>query len=108
MWTQRVMVVCGVVFVVSGCQRKHQDSQAEPKTQRVAIPQAQTKTSPPHEASLAEAIPLNASEAQARALRWYNENVWFIQEAMRVAQRDEALNTTISALVKAGRPDWDH
>jgi hypothetical protein len=107
MWTQRVQAACVVVFVLSGWNAKQQDSQAEPKTQRVGIPQAQTKPSPPQEASLAEAIPSNASETQARALRRYNENAWFIQEAMRVAQRDETLNAGISTLVKAGRPDWD-
>ncbi len=108
MWTQRAMAVCVVVLVLSGCKAKQQDSQAETKTQRVAVPQAQTKSSPPQDAPLAEGMPSNASETQARALSRYNENAWFIQEAMRVAQRDETLNAAISTLVKAGRPDWDH
>ena len=108
MRTQRAMAVCVVVLVLSGCKAKQQDSQAERKTQRVAVPQAQTKSSPPQDAPLAEAMPSNASETQARALSRYNENAWFIQEAMRVAQRDETLNAAISTLVKAGRPDWDH
>jgi len=108
MWAQRVMAVCCVGFVLSGCKAKQQDSQADQKTQRVANPQAQTKPSPPQGDSLAEAIPSNASETQARELSRYNENAWFIQEAMRVAQRDETLNAAISTLVKAGRPDWDH
>jgi hypothetical protein len=107
MWAHRVMVVCGVVFALSGCKAKQQDSQAEPKTQPVAIPQAETKPLPPQEPSLGEAIPSNASEAQTRALSRYNENAWFIQEAMLVAQRAETLNAAISTLVKAGRPDWD-
>ena len=101
------MAVCVVVFALSGCKTK-QDSQTEPKTQRVAVPQAHTKPSPPQEASLAKPVPSNASETQARALRRYDENVWFIQEAMLVAQRDETLNAAISTLRKAGRPDWDH
>jgi hypothetical protein len=108
MWTQKVMAVCVVGFVFSGCKVKGQDSQAEPRIQRVAIPQAQTNPSRPQEASLAEAVPSNASETQTRALSRYNENAWFIQEAMRVAQQDETLNAAISTLVKAGRPDWDH
>ena len=57
---------------------------------------------------LAEAAPPDASEPQVRALRRYNENVWFIQEALRAAQRGETLTAAISKLVKAGRPDWDH
>jgi hypothetical protein len=107
MWAQRVMVVCGAVFALSGCKAKQQDSQAEPKTQPVAVPQAETKPFPPQEPSLGEAISSNASEAQTRALRRYNENAWVIQEAMLVAQRAETLNAAISTLVKAGRPDWD-
>ena len=103
-----MMAVCVVVFALSGCKAKHQDSRTEPETQRVAIPQEQTKPSPPQEASVAEDAPLNASETQLRALRRYKENVWFIQEATRVAQRDDTLNAAISALVNAGRPDWDH
>jgi hypothetical protein len=107
MWTQKVMAVCVVVFVLSGCKAKHQDSRAEPETQRAAIPQ-ETRPFPPQEASLAEAAPVNPSETEAQALRRYEENAWFIQEATPVAQRDDTLNAAISALVKAGRPDWDH
>ena len=102
------MAVCVVVLVLSGCKAKQQDSQAETKRQRLAVPQAQTKPSPPQDAPLAEAIPSNASETQARALHRYNGNAWFIHEAMQVAQRDETLNVAISTLLKAGRPDWDH
>jgi hypothetical protein len=107
MWAQRVMMVCGVVVGLSGCKAKQQDSQAEPKPQPVTILQAETKPFPPQEPSPEEAIPSNASEAQTRALSRYNENAWFIQEAMLVAQRAETLNAAISTLVKAGRPDWD-
>jgi hypothetical protein len=103
-----MIAVCAVGFVFAGCKAKQQDNQLEPKALRVAIPEAQIKPSPPREAALAEAVPSNASETQARALSRYNENAWFIQEAMRIAQRDETLNAAISMLVKAGRPDWDH
>jgi hypothetical protein len=41
-------------------------------------------------------------------LHRYNENAWFIQEALQVAQPNETLKSAISTLVKAGRPDWDH
>jgi hypothetical protein len=108
MWAQRVMVVCGVVFALSGCKAKQQVSQTEPNTQRVATPHAQTKPSSPQEASLAAATPPNASETEVRALRRYNENTWFIQQAMQIAQRDEPLTAAILTLVKAGRPDWDN
>jgi hypothetical protein len=102
------MAVCVVGFVFSGCKAKQQDSQAEPKALRVAIPQTHAIPSPPRETAISEPVPSNASETQARALSRYNENAWFIREAMRVAQRDETLNDAISMLVKAGRPDWDH
>jgi len=74
----------------------------------VAIPQAQTKPSPAQEASLAAATPPNASETEVRALRRYNENTWFIQQAIRIANRDETLTGAILTVVKAGRPDWDN
>ena len=103
-----MMAVCVVVFALSGCKAKHQNRRAEPEPQRVAIPQGQAKPSPPQDASVAEDAPLNASETQLRALHRYKENVWFIQEASRVAQRYDTLNAAISTLLKAGRPDWDH
>jgi hypothetical protein len=107
-WRLGVMAVCVVAFVLSCGKTKQQNGQTEPKTQRIGNAQAKTEQSPPQEASPPEAIPSNASETQARALRRYNENAWFIQEAKRVAQPEETLNAGISALVKAGRPDWDH
>ena len=77
---RRVMLAYVLVFVLSGCQAQRQERPAEPKTQPVAVPRAQTK----QEASLAGATPANASETEVRALRRYNENAWFIQQAMRV------------------------
>ena len=50
----------------------------------------------------------NASETEVRALHRYNENAWFIHEAMEVARREETANAPISTLLKAGLPDWDH
>ena len=103
---QRLVYV--LVFLLSGCQAQRQERPAEPKTQPVAIPQAQTKPSPAQEASLAAATPPNASETEVRALRRYNENTWFIQQAIRIANRDETLTGAILTVVKAGRPDWDN
>lgn len=102
---RRIMLVCALVFVLSGCQR--QEHPAEPKSKPVAIHQAQTKPTPAQEASLAGATPANASETEVRALRRYSENAWFIQQAMQIAQRDPPLTGAILTLVKAGRPDWD-
>jgi hypothetical protein len=101
---RRIMLVCVLAFVLFRCQAQP----AEPKTQPVAIPQAQTKPTPAQEASLESATPANASEAEVRALRRYNENAWFIQQAMRIANRDATLTTAILTLVRAGRPDWDN
>ena len=105
---RRAMLVYVLVFLLSGCQAQRQERPAEPKTQPVAIPQAQTKPSPAQEASLAAATPPNASETEVRALRRYNENTWFIQQAIRIANRDETLTGAILTVVKAGRPDWDN
>jgi len=102
------MLVCAMVFVLSGCQAQRQERPAELKTQPVAIPQTQTKPTPAQEASLASSTPANASEPELRALRRYNENAWFIQQAMQIAQRDETLTGSILTLVRAGRPDWDN
>ncbi len=126
MLTNKTLAVCAVVLVFGGCKTKEQPSQAEQRTQPAAISQAQTQpdlvsqtqpqaaapqqmaaASPSTEAPVAEAIPANASETQARALRRYNENAWFVQQALRAAQQSEALNSSILALLKAGRPDWD-
>src|SRR5207253_5683922 len=103
---RRAMLVYVLVFLLSGCQAQRQERPAEPKTQPVAIPQAQTKPSPAQKASLA--MPPNASETEVRALRRYNENTWFIQQAIRIANRDETLTGAILTVVKAGRPDWDN
>ena len=108
MTVRRIMLVCALVFVLSGCQAQRQERPAELKTQPVAIPQTQTKPTPAPEASLASSTPANASETELRALRRYNENAWFIQQAMQIAQRDETLIGAILTLVRAGRPDWDN
>jgi hypothetical protein len=105
---RRIMLLCALVFVLSGCQAQRQERPAELKTQPVAIPQTQTKRTPAQEASLASSAPANASETELRALRRYNENAWFIQQAMQIAQRDETLTGAILTLVRAGRPDWDN
>ena len=105
---RRIMLVCALVFVLSGCQAQRQERPAELKTQPVAIPQTQTTPTPAQEASLASSAPANASETELRALRRYNENAWFIQQAMQIAQRDETLTGAILTLVRAGRPDWDN
>src|SRR6266853_2277964 len=105
---RRIMLVCALVFVLSGCQAQRQERPAELKTQPVAIPQTQTKPTPAPEASLASSTPANASETELRALRRYNENAWFIQQAIQIAQRDETLTGAILALVRARRPDWDN
>src|SRR5260221_1632801 len=100
----RIMLVCALVFVLSGCQAQRQERPAELKTQPVAIPQTQTKATPAQEASLASSTPANASETELRALRRYNDNAWFIQKAMQIAKREENITGVILTLVRARRP----
>jgi hypothetical protein len=97
-----------LVFALSGCKAQRQGPPAEPKPQPVTIPQPQSKPTPTQEVSLAAATSPNASEAEVRALRRYNHNAWFIQQALRIAERDETLTAAVLSLVKAGRPDWDN
>lgn len=103
-----IVAACVLAIALSGCKTRQQESGAVPKTQPDAMPPAQAKLSPTQEPSSAAAMPSNVSETEARALRRYDQNAWFIQEGVRVAQRNETLNTAISALVAAARPDWDH
>jgi len=126
MWGQKAVAVCAVVFVIGGCKAKEQVSGAEQKAQPAAVSQTQAQTAAVSEAQaqtsgtqqvaqaaraeavIAEVIPANASETQGRALRRYNENAWFLQDAMRAAQQSDALNAGILELLRAGKPDWDH
>src|SRR5258708_14538610 len=80
----RIMLVCALVFVLSGCQAQRQERPAELKTQPVGISQTQTKPTPAQEASLASSAPANASETELRALRRYTENAWIIQHAIQL------------------------
>src|SRR5258708_16447135 len=75
---RRIMLVCALAFVLSGCQAQRQERPAELKTQPVAIPQTQTKPTPGQEASLASSTPANASDTELRPLRRSNETAYFI------------------------------
>jgi hypothetical protein len=101
-----LMLACLTFVAFSGCKKKQQEVQ--PKPQQADVPSAPSSTAPASQV-LAESTPQpQVSETQARALLRYNQNAWFIREAMQAAQVDETLNDRISKLVKAATPDWDH
>ncbi len=93
---------------LGGCEKKQQDKPIGPKSESAAALPAPSATSPASQV-LGESTPQpQVSEQQLRALRRYNENAWFVHEAMQVVQLEEPLSVGISKLVKAATPDWDH
>lgn len=113
MGTRRLTVVALALIVFAGCKKKQNDPPTAPKPQQAAAPAASASAPTPSpaapSASTGEATPTaKPSEQQERALKRYNENAWFIQQAMLIASTDETLTAGISKMVKAATPDWDH
>src|SRR5215475_810532 len=102
------LACCLALLVLAGCKKKEQDVQVQPKPQQrtatAALPSPPTPSTPSGESTLPE----KASEQQDRALRRYNENTWFVQQAMQLGAWDERQTVGVSKLVKAATPDWDH
>lgn len=101
------VTLCLTVVLLSGCGKKQQDLEATPKPQQTAatVPYSPAAAS---KDSGESATPAKPSEQQERALRSYNENAWFVHEAMQAAHWDETQTTGIMKLMKAATPDWDH
>lgn len=113
MRTRKFLVAALALAVFAGCKKKQNDPPTAPKPPQAAAPAASASAPTPSpgapSASSGEANPpAKLSEQQERALRRYNENAWFIQQAMQLAPADETLTAGISKMVKAATPDWDH
>src|SRR6516165_9961636 len=89
------VTLCLTMVLLSGCGKKHEDAPAVQKPQPPAATSAPVSSEKP-------------SEQQVRALRRYNENAWFVQQAMQLGPWDETLGAAVSKLVKEATPDWDH
>src|SRR5690348_18439271 len=100
-------ILCLTVVMLTGCGKKHQDVETRPKPQQQAATVPPSPAEPPKDSG-ESAAPAKPSEQQERALRNYNENVWFIHEAMEAGHWDETLTAGNTKLVKAAIHDWDH
>jgi hypothetical protein len=100
-------ILCLTVLMLTGCGEKQQDVETRPKAQQQAATVPSSPAEPPKDSGESAAL-AKPSEQQERALRSYNENVWFIHEAMQAGHWDETLTAGITKLVKAAIPDWDH
>jgi hypothetical protein len=108
MWMKKLMMLCLTLLAFSGCEKKQHDVEVAPKPEQVPASSVPSSPAPGSEVPGEMASSAKPSEQQARALRRYNENAWFVHEAMQAAQLDGTLSAGISKLVKAATPDWDH
>src|SRR6266853_4395334 len=99
---------CLMFVVLAGCGKKQHDVQVAPKPEQAPASSVPSSPATGSEVPGEMASSAKPSEQQARALRRYNENAWFVHEAMQAAQLDGTLSAGISRLVKAATPAWDH
>jgi len=102
------IVWCLVPLTLLGCKKEQHEFPASAKPLQVVPASAPPSPALVSQVSTESGPAQQPSEQQARALRRYNEDAWFVREAMRVAQLDDALGSGIAKLVKAAAPDWDH